>query len=67
VAVEDFKLEALSKRCGVLLEPRDLPKDFGGKIPWDKSLRDCLGSNAGGGLDYCQLTRVGTRELAGRD
>src|SRR4029077_14202243 len=45
VAVEDFKLEALSKRYRVLFEPRDLPKDFGGKIPWDKSLRDCLGSN----------------------
>jgi hypothetical protein len=33
VAVEDFKLEALSKRYRVLFEPRDLPKDFGGKIP----------------------------------
>jgi hypothetical protein len=56
----------LSKRCGVLFEPRDLPQDFGGKIPWDKSLRDCFGSNAGGWVT-CQLTRVGTRELAGRD
>jgi predicted TIM-barrel fold metal-dependent hydrolase len=59
-----FTFERFVEEARGFVERRDLPPDLSRKILWDNPRR--LYKIQGRGIG-CQFTRVGTRELAGKD